>query len=80
MPAITITISTSAATELTEAIALQDGYSPILEDGSHNPETKAQFSRRKIIEMLKTKVRAYRRHVAMQSALKAGAGADPDIT
>lgn len=57
MAQITINIPDSILTRVLNGFAKRYNYAPILEDGSPNPETKAQFARRKVIEFIKTAVR-----------------------
>jgi hypothetical protein len=76
MPTITLTLSDAAATELVDALCAQGLYSPVLGDGSPNPETRAQFARRMILVGLKRIVREYRRSVLAGTADPT----DPDIT
>lgn len=74
MPTISLTLSTAAATELTDAFGVD--YQATLPDGSANPEPKAQFARRQLIAMVKEHVLLYRR----RQAAAAASASEPDIT
>ena len=57
MATMTINIPDNIATRVIDGIAYRLHYSPTLEDGSPNPETKSQFAKRKLIEHIKKLVK-----------------------
>lgn len=80
MAQITITIPDSVATRVLNDLAQRFNYSPTLEDGSPNPETKAQFAKRKLIEMIKQACKeAEVQNAANSAATTAAASVDTDI-
>lgn len=56
MSQITLTFPDDQQTRIINGICKDMGYSATLEDGSPNPETKAQFAKRVIIERIKNMV------------------------
>lgn len=64
MPTVSITLSASATAEVNDAFAALYGYRATI-DGQPNPESKAQFTKRKIIEFIKERVITYRKQVAL---------------
>ncbi len=80
MSTITITIPDNITTRVLNGFAKRYNYSPTLENGSPNPETKAQFAKRKLIEYIKQAVReAEIQDAANTAATTAGASVDTDI-
>lgn len=80
MAQITINIPDNIATRVLNGFAYRFSYSPILEDGSPNPETKAQFAKRKLIEHVKQAVREAEIEQAKNAAgTTAGQSVDNDI-
>lgn len=67
MATLSITIDNTHAARVNDAIAAHYGYQATI-DGSPNPETKTQFVRRMVIQMIKEKVRDYEASVAAESA------------
>jgi len=81
MAQITITIPDAILPRVINGFARRYNYSPILEDGSSNPETKAQFAKRKLIEFIKSAVReAEIQDATNAAATTAAASVDTDIT
>lgn len=56
MAQITINIPDAIAPRVLNAFARKFGYSPKLDNGDDNPETKAQFAKRKLLETIKNAV------------------------
>jgi len=80
MAIITITIPDPIANRVLNGFAKRYNYSPTLENGDPNPETKAQFAKRKVIEFIKQAVReAEIQEAANAAATAAGQTADTDI-
>jgi hypothetical protein len=80
MATITITIPDAIASRVINDFAQRFNYSPILEDGSPNPETKNQFAKRKLIEYIKQSCReAEIQNATNTAATTAGTSVDTDI-
>ena len=80
MAQITINIPDAIASRVINGFAKRYHYSPTLEDGTPNPETKAQFAKRKVIEFIKQAVREAEIEAARNVAAEtAGASVDTDI-
>lgn len=80
MATITITIPAGITNRVIDGFAKRFNYSPKLEDGSANPETKAQFAKRKLIEYIKQSVREAEMQEAINAAAtSAGTSVDTDI-
>jgi len=80
MATITITIPDAIAPRVINGFAKRYNYSPLLENGDANTETKAQFAKRKLVEFIKSAVReAEIQDAANTAATTAGASADTDI-
>lgn len=80
MPTVTITIPTAIANRVIDGFCTRYNYTPILEDGTPNPETQAQFVKRKIIEYIKQAVREAEIQTATNTAATSAAeSADTDI-
>ena len=77
MATITITIPDEHLTRAIDAIAGSFGYRELI-DGEPNPETKAQYSRRKIATALRHRILAYEQEQARTAA--GGGIAEIDIT
>lgn len=73
MPTISLTLSTAAANELTDAFG--ENY-PDTINGQPNPETKAQFAKRQLVALIKQQVMSFRR----TQAAAAASAVDPEIT
>jgi hypothetical protein len=56
---LSITIPDAQAQRVVDALSEAAAWKPTLEDGSPNPETKAQAAKRYIIERIKAQVRSY---------------------
>lgn len=57
MAQITINIPDAIQERVLNGFAKHYNYSPTLENGDPNPETKAQFAKRKLIEFIKLAVK-----------------------
>lgn len=68
---ISFTLSNADAQLVQDAFTITYGYVPTLPDGSANPESEAQFTKRQIQEFIKQVVRAYRVNVAVEAARQA---------
>lgn len=80
MASITITIPDAIAPRVLSGFCKRYNYLPTLTDGSPNPETKAQFAKRKIIDFIKLAVRESEIQDASDAASRtAGISADNDI-
>ena len=80
MAQITITIPDAIASRVMNGFAKRYHYSATLEDGSPNPETKAQFAKRRVIEFIKQAVReAEVEDARNDAATTAGSSVDTDI-
>jgi hypothetical protein len=80
MTTITITIPAAITDRVINGFAKRYNYPPTLEDGTANPETKAQFAKRKVIEFIKQAVReAEIQDATNAAATQAGTSADTDI-
>lgn len=75
MATITITIPDAIAQRVLNGFSQRYGYQPLLENGTANPETKAQFCKRKITEIVKVAVRESEMNTAINAASKAAADA-----
>jgi len=81
MSTISITIPDAVTTRVLNGFAKRFNYSPTLENGSPNPETKAAFAKRKLIELIKQAVRESEiQDAANAAATTAGASVDNEIT
>jgi len=79
MANITITIPDAIASRVLNGFARRYGYAPTI-DGEPNPETKAQFAKRKLIELIKQAVReAEVQEASNAAATTAAQSADTDI-
>jgi hypothetical protein len=80
MATITITIPDAVAPRVLNGFSSHYGYAPVLDNGSLNPETKAQFAKRKLIELIKQAVRESEMETARNvAATTAAASVDDDI-
>ena len=80
MATLSITIPDSIATRVNNAIATAYGYKETI-DGQPNPQTKAQFSKAKVIELIKEIVRAQEAKAAANTAYdSAVTAANTEIT
>jgi len=80
MAQITITIPPAVTNRVIDGFAKRYNYSPTLEDGSANPETKTQFAKRKLMEYIKQAVReAEIQDATNTAATSAAASVDTDI-
>lgn len=80
MASITITIPDSIAQRTLNGFCTHYGYQATLENGTPNPQTKLQFSKAKLIEIIREAVRATEIQVASnQAAATASASVDSDI-
>lgn len=80
MTTITITIPDNITPRVINGFAKRYNYSPTLENGDPNPETKAQFAKRKIIEYIKQSVKeAEMQDATNAAATTAGTSADKEI-
>lgn len=67
MPTISFELTSGEMTRLVNAICSQHHYQDTI-NGEANPETKAQFARRTVVDFLKDKVHTYERALAIQQA------------
>lgn len=80
MATITITIPDAVATRAINSFCKRFNYSPTLADGSPNPETKAQFTKRKVLEWTKQMIReAEVQDASNTAATEAAQSVDNDI-
>jgi len=80
MASITIQIPDAVATRVIDGFCDRYHYSPTLADGTPNPETKAKFVKRRVIEFIKRAVRDAEIEAAARTATDAaGTSADTDI-
>ena len=80
MTTVTITIPTATTQRVLDGFCQKYGYASTLEGGEPNPETKAQFVKRKIIEIVKKAVRdAEIENAVNVAAGTAGTSVDTDI-
>jgi len=80
MASITITIPDAIASRVVNGFAIHYGYAAILQDGTPNPETKTQFAKRKLIELIKQAVKASEIQTAANAAATTAADSvDTDI-
>jgi len=80
MTQITINIPDAVAPRVISGFAKRYNYPLTLEDGSPNPETKAQFAKRKVLEYIRQAVREAEIDQARNEATAtAGASVDRDI-
>jgi hypothetical protein len=75
MPTISLTLSDKALGELVDALCEFYGYQAEI-DGQPNPEARAHFARRMLLNWMKEHVLRYRRRMAEIAA----SGEDPEIT
>lgn len=71
MATITLTIGNGTLTDLINAFG--ETYQATLPDGTPNPQTKVQFAKEQVRQMLKSQVIEYKKRQASPPA-------DPDIT
>lgn len=69
MASITITIPDTIAQRTLNGFCKYYGYLSTLTDGSPNPETKMQFAKRKLIELIKNAVRNAETENASEAAI-----------
>ena len=67
MATMTINIPDAVANRVTNGVCARYGYQAVFEDGTPNPETKAQFAKRMVILFIKRAVR----EAEMEAAAKA---------
>lgn len=80
MAQITITIPDGIAPRVLQGFTNHYGYSPTLDNGDPNPETRAQFAKRKLIEIVKEAVRQQEMEAARNTAATtASTSVDTDI-
>lgn len=80
MAQITITIPDAVATRVIDGFCKRYNYPPTLEDGTPNPETKAQFAKRKVLEFIKRAVQEAEVEDARNAAAEeASASVENDI-
>jgi len=80
MTTITLTIPNPVTARVLDGFASHYGYKTILMDGSPNPETKGQFAKRKLLEIIKEAVRAAEIETARNAAAElAATSVDTDI-
>jgi hypothetical protein len=80
MATLTINIPDAVATRVTNGIAKRFNYKATFEDGTPNPETKAQFARRKVIEFMKRAVKEAEVGTATDAAAEmAGSAVETEI-
>lgn len=80
MAQINLNIPDPILPRVLNAFAKQYKYSPTLEDGSPNPETKQQHAKRRIVEFIKRTVREAEVEDAKNTAAaSASASVDTDI-
>ena len=81
MAQITINIPDSVAARVLNGFAANYGYQATLVDGTPNPQTKAQFTKAKLIEIIKGAVKAAESQAAVETArIAANQSVDTDIT
>lgn len=56
---LTITIPDTQSARVVTALSELEGWKATLADGTPNPETRAQAAKRRIIDSIKSDVRAY---------------------
>lgn len=74
---MTLQIPDAVAPRVLAGYAAYHGYTPKLPDGTDNPETRAQFVRRKVAEHVKGVVRE---HEAAAARANADAAAESEIS
>lgn len=80
MATIMINIPDNISNRVINGFCKRFNYSSTLEDGEPNPETKAQFAKRKLIEFIKQSIREVEIQDASNvAATTAGASVDTDI-
>lgn len=80
MATITINIPNPIANRVINGFAKRYNYSPLLENGDTNPESKAQFAKRKLLEFIKQAVKeAEIQDATNLSATTAAESADAEI-
>jgi len=80
MTTITINIPDNLTQRVINGFAKRYNYSATLESGEPNPETKAQFAKRKVVEFIKQAIReAEIQEATNAAATQAGASADSEI-
>jgi len=80
MTQIIIEIPNEVTQRVLDGIAYRLRYSPELEDGSPNPETKAKFAKRKLVEYMKKLVREAEIEIARNDAADVAAqSVDDDV-
>ena len=80
MATITITIPAATTQRVLDGFCKRYGYSATMEGGAPNPETQAQFAKRKLIEHIKKAIRDQEIEDAINVAAgMAGTSVDTDI-
>lgn len=79
MAILTINIPDPVATRVLTGFSAANGYQPTVPDGQGgtvpNPETRAQFCRRKLAEYVKATVQGWEANAAAHTAAQAAAAA-----
>jgi len=70
MAQITFTFPDAVAPRVVTAICFNGNYQDELESGVPNPETKAQFARRMVMEWVKDQVRTYEGNTAFSEGME----------
>lgn len=71
MATISINIPDTQMPRVLDAFTATFGYSPTLADGTANPETRGQFTRRIIVDWVKSNVVAYEANRDAENARQA---------
>lgn len=80
MASITLTIPNAVTQRVLDGFCKNQGYAATLENGTPNPETQQQFMKRKIVEYVKTAVKASELETARNAAATtANDSVDKDI-
>lgn len=79
MTTITITIPDEITQRVVSALSYRWKYPPVLDDGSPNPESRAQFIRRKVIEYMKKSVKEAEIEIAANEAATQASQSEVDI-
>jgi hypothetical protein len=77
MATIQLDIPDGQFTRVRDALCDYGGYSPTLENGDPNPQTRGQFAKAQIIRLIRDVVRAQEVAVARAGA---AANPEPDLT
>lgn len=64
----TITVPTDKKTQILNDFCAHEGYQATLEDGTANPETKAEFARKRVLNYIKQSVISYRAQKSAEEA------------